>query len=54
MIVVGVRRDKTDIKEPASENIHPSVFTDNDDLGLGDEPMEPMVKDNDDSFDIDI
>ena len=51
LIIVGIRRDKHETSEPVAETKPSPVFSDSDDLGLGD---EPMLKDNDDSFDIDI
>jgi len=51
MIVVGIKRDKHESREPVSESKAPSTFNENEELELGD---DPMMKDDDDSFDIDI
>ena len=51
LILVGIKRDRHESNEPASESKPPSAFSDNNDLGLGD---EPAMKDDDDSFNIDL
>ena len=51
LIVVGIKRDKRDSHAPVSESKAPPAFNDSEELELGD---ESLMKDDDDSFDIDI
>ena len=51
LIILGVKRDQKRAKEQVPETKAAPVFNDDGDLGLDD---EPLMKDSDDSFDIDI